>query len=56
MRNFEFIQRPEKVSPISGFSSILLDNVTDEAKLQKQVINYGAYKRFLQSQKENIKT
>jgi hypothetical protein len=42
--NFSFISKVEKRSQISGFKSNLLDNLTAENNLQKQVLSYKDFK------------
>ena len=42
--NFSFINKVEKRSQISGFKSNLLDNLTAENNLQKQVLSYKDFK------------
>jgi hypothetical protein len=53
MVNFKFIQKPDFVSCISGFSSGLLDTIEGETKLQKEVMNYASYKKLLEEKKQN---
>lgn len=52
MVNFKFIQKPDFVSCISGFSSGLLDTIEGETKLQKEVMNYASYKKLLEEKKQ----
>ena len=42
--NFSFINKVEKRSQISGFKSNMLDNLTAENNLQKQVLSYKDFK------------
>lgn len=42
--NFSFIHKVEKRSQISGFKSNMLDNLTTENNLQKQVLSYKDFK------------
>jgi len=46
MMNFKFIQKPDKKSPLNGFSSKLLDNLSGETALQKQVLSYKDFKKL----------
>lgn len=46
MMNFKFIQKPDKKSPLNGFSSKLLDNLSSETALQKQVLSYKDFKKL----------
>lgn len=47
--NFQFIQKPNKVSSINGFKSNLLDNLSEETDLQKKVMDYKAFKNLRSS-------
>jgi len=44
VRNYIPIQKPKKENKLNGFNSNLLNNITSEAKLQNQVINYKDFK------------
>lgn len=46
MSNFMFIQKTLQRSPINGFSSALLDNLSGETSLQKKVLDYKSYKKM----------
>ena len=47
--NFQFLQKP-KTNVLNGFYSELLENVCSEAAVQKEVMSYSSYKKFLQNQ------
>lgn len=47
--NFQFIQKPNKISSINGFKSNLLDNLSQETDLQKKVMDYKAFKNLRSS-------
>jgi hypothetical protein len=44
VRNYSPIQTPKKINKLNGFNSNLLNNITSETKLQKQVMNYKDFK------------
>ena len=44
MNNFNMLQNNSKKNGLNGFTSNLLNNVENEGKLQKIVMNYKDYK------------
>ena len=44
IRNYSIIQKIKKENKLNGFHSNLLNNISSEAKLQKEVMNYKDFK------------
>jgi hypothetical protein len=52
MVNFPFIKKEKRALPQNGFKTNLLDGVTSESKLQKQVLNYKDFKALTKAKDE----
>ena len=52
MVNFSFIKKEKRVLPQNGFKTNLLDGVSTESQLQKQVLNYKDFKALTKAKDE----
>ena len=50
VRNYTPIQKPKKENKLNGFNTNLLDNITSETKVQKQLMNYKDFKNNIHKQ------